>query len=1745
MEKTHDLKVGVAYIRHSHLAKRIFSILLLLALFISSVPLQALAANESTPVSVSCGEISYDVESTAIIGYDLGAGETVDIPVYKVSIPVDTGNIVFSTNSSATHIVNFNYENPVPLTSGQGTIASTTLMNAYKIRVSTDGNLGLGTVFLLDGSSKIEDVLDVTKPISYVEFTTNPSSYVGKFGLVIEFQPAQSVNKTSLKASLDAAIPQTGYYTENDRFNGSDVSKTSFWAGLQTVVSAAQAVYDDENATQPAVDAAAKTLDQADPDSNLSKAIAKLIPTTQVNATELYERLSKLTKTDKGYEMVPYAANSTTNLEQANYPEADWTRMETALTHAQELRDALYNKDGTPTDRNWGPARKGDKPKNAITNEDLAGALTGIYNAYASMRTNSELDAVQTARQLAAKVDQAFPAEAQGNYTDDSWNAFTAAREKAHQLMAQYPNGDSILSGADARSFRLAMARYYSAAYGLTEKGEITVHVTVTDNFGALYPKCALTNSTTALFDEDVTLADGAHSFNDLNSGRFNWSAEGSGNTNIAPLTMVYVNGQLVAGGIPGSEHSKDQYGESTVWGIAPLDSKIRQLRDRDQVTLVRCLSPEGSYYVWGTYATLDTFRDYVQLLRFTTDSAQLNAQEGKPFTVHVERALATFEDYSNTWSATKGKQIVAYGPQNEDDSYPAAPVLTGFYTDENGNADVTLYAAGKYVLTAVDTTAAVRGKTFPNLPGGARMEVTVGTLSSDEMEQQRQSMLRTLDALLARCSKDAMDFQASYYDYDESGKVVQITINPWTVSQEAYATAKTAITEADTLQAMNDALLQAQKVIENAIQRADTANQKAVSQYRSKARVCPTLEEVQAGKVITGDLDNIRNLFSSYYDLTPYQTENLLTANEQAQYNALVDVYGKYNAGELELEQRTTYSIKLEYVGLQPEDMTNPVLLGNSQYVNGSWPIYFQNGTRTEKVAPGEYFNMLSLTKDGTSLNNQDYELYDIQIVGADGESGISNGYPTAWKKPDESYVWFEKQIEINRMPHNDVTIRLFVRSKTANLEGVRSAAASDLAKAYQGYVKSQYSSTNWQELSSAYQTGVNAIQAAKTSEAIQQARETAIAAMAAVKTLKQDSSGSTTVGAYGTVHVIMENTTCPKQPFYGEAGILSTDVALNESDTMMTVILDALDKEGYEWIGTGGSQGNKNDRTITYLASISKDGKTLGEFTGSAKSGWMGTLNNWFTNEGFQSFSVKAKDRNYRLADGDQIHIMYTDDLGADLGGTWGNSDTSLKTLTVSGGTLSPSFASGTLSYVLTPGSGSISMVPVAANKNYQMRIYLNEKSGENWYRQDETIPAKVGDTIYIGVGDYSWPSMNNQGTEAIEYTGTWYTIRVTDSSSADSVIQMIKNIPMVTYSNYKDLADQVALARTAYDGLSADAKAKVTNSDKLTAAEAAVKKFQEIDKVKSMLAALPNSDKATDAQVLAAKNDIEATDKAYRALSDEQKGYITIGDYKNYNALVERLSKLTHTSAGTISKNPNEEAAGEVIGLISAIGTVTKDSGDQIKAARSAYDKLTEAQKKLVGNYNVLTEAEAAFAKLNTGLPFADIKVSDYYCDAVKWAVEQGITNGTTDTTFSPNEGCTRGQMVTFLWRAAGSPEPTGKTNPFTDVKADAYYYKALLWAIENGITMGTTDTTFSPDEICARGQMAAFLYRSAKSPAVTGSTSFTDVETDAYYRDAVAWAFQQGITKGATDTTFAPDETCTRGQMVTFLYRYLAK
>ncbi len=169
------------------------------------------------------------------------------------------------------------------------------------------------------------------------------------------------------------------------------------------------------------------------------------------------------------------------------------------------------------------------------------------------------------------------------------------------------------------------------------------------------------------------------------------------------------------------------------------------------------------------------------------------------------------------------------------------------------------------------------------------------------------------------------------------------------------------------------------------------------------------------------------------------------------------------------------------------------------------------------------------------------------------------------------------------------------------------------------------------------------------------------------------------------------------------------------------------------------------------------------------------------------------------------------------------------------------------------------------------------------------------------------------------------------------------------------------------------------------------------------------------------------------------------------------------------------------------------------------------------------------------------FTDVSSDAYYAAPVDWAVDKGITNGTSATTFSPDATCTRAQVVTFLWRSEGSPKPASAANPFADVKSDSYYYDAVLWAVEQNITKGTSATTFSPDGTCTRAQVVTFLHRTEGNPPAGGANPFADVPTGAYFTDAVLWAVAQNITKGTSNTAFSPNQPCTRAQVVTFLYR----
>ena len=221
-----------------------------------------------------------------------------------------------------------------------------------------------------------------------------------------------------------------------------------------------------------------------------------------------------------------------------------------------------------------------------------------------------------------------------------------------------------------------------------------------------------------------------------------------------------------------------------------------------------------------------------------------------------------------------------------------------------------------------------------------------------------------------------------------------------------------------------------------------------------------------------------------------------------------------------------------------------------------------------------------------------------------------------------------------------------------------------------------------------------------------------------------------------------------------------------------------------------------------------------------------------------------------------------------------------------------------------------------------------------------------------------------------------------------------------------------------------------------------------------------------------------------------------------------------------------------------------TITPDKGYAVANVKIDGKSIGAVKSYTFENVSRTHTIEVIFMKANgnpqTGV-FVDVATGSYYEDAVDWAVENGITKGTDNTHFSPDGICTRAQAATFLWRAAGSPKPETRTMPFTDVPAGSYYYDAVLWAVENGITKGTSNTTFSPNMTCSRAQIVTFLWRSEKSPAAGTANLFVDVKSTVYYADAVLWAVKEDITNGTTNTTFSPDADCTRAQIVTFLWR----
>ena len=406
-----------------------------------------------------------------------------------------------------------------------------------------------------------------------------------------------------------------------------------------------------------------------------------------------------------------------------------------------------------------------------------------------------------------------------------------------------------------------------------------------------------------------------------------------------------------------------------------------------------------------------------------------------------------------------------------------------------------------------------------------------------------------------------------------------------------------------------------------------------------------------------------------------------------------------------------------------------------------------------------------------------------------------------------------------------------------------------------------------------------------------------------------------------------------------------------------------------------------------------------------------------------------------------------------------------------------------------------------------------------------------------------------------------GKLYPVFATDPADYSAVDAAIEKANALNESDYKDFAavkavlDAVVRDKKIVEQSEVDAMAKAIE-DAIAALQYKDADYTKVDEAIAKANALNKDDYKDFSAVEAAINAVvrdksimeqSEVDKMAKAIEDaiaalvkkpSSGGGSSSGGSSSPSYPVTTPSK---TENGTVTVSPRSAEKGDTVTITAKPDsgyqlddlTVTDKNGKELKLTDKGNGKYTftmPASK---------VEINATFVKEVETSPFSDVSTSAYYYEAVKWAQEKGITGGIGNGLFGPNQPCTRAQIVTFLWRAAGSPEPKTMSS-FADVSMDAYYAKAVAWAVENGITTGTGDGKFSPDATCTRAQSVTFLFR-AIGKLVDSKAEFSDVLTDSYYANAVAWAVENGVTNGIGDGLFGPDNSCTRAQIVTFLFR----
>ena len=1640
--------------------------------------------------------------------------------------------------------------------------------------------------------------------------------------LLIEWEKATGkVDKSKLEAALKK-VPTTGYYKDDDRFNGKTVSEKGFWNEMQAVVKAAQDVYVDENAGTDEVDKATKSLDTTDKDSALSKAIADLIPTSQVNPTGLHETLPLYS-----------------DLEEKGYSTDSWAAFYRKRMDAQNLYDSLFTKDAegnvTATEENSStkhPQETVDALVEALK-EAKAGLDTRVHSLLQAV-TDNALAGIS----LYAGYYDTLSAD---DYTSDSWQAYVTARANALNTAKEHGTFTSTMGVSEVGIQADAFNRLRSAYFSLVPKAEtITVRVSLTDELAA--KKATSINKKLNMRTYTRTVNAGTTVADVMTS---TYKNENVWRVNSMSKLMVYVNGTMCfscrAGGI-------DYAGFNEY-------SKFL-LHDGDEVTIVRVEMPgmvNISEDIWPM--ALERVPDQMRYQTLTTDLPQdetngaYKAVVGVPFTL-TATSKAAMPAYMTDDEAkpTAGAYVFRSMIVDDYESVVNAEILTDtkLKTGADGTLTMTVYQPGWQLINVYNLDS--DDAAFVN--GGA-------ILIYAEVDESQADLTKIKNDLRAELKKT--------YENPDYPKEC-FTEADWRTIETLYKTGMDGIDKAADAASAYAAQLTAKSGIEALQTKAAKTNADNLANFRAQMAKFPE----DLSKLDSSAVQLIDQLEAYYNAMTQYQRDEL-SVKEKTRYEAILAARdGLAEGGAKQYTLTVEYDLSAvpedDQQGLRDmiswlqehrvEDGTNgttggtmmaglftyntvdagqtkvnykpvtTVPVGSGVYFcsNPTYATYFQirgarkdnkNGRPLTDESVQTNFpylvpdNDYAITDTGAAwriedhwvkgtnttevphfyVNDNEYELRGITFSGVSEETIEDRSLDTF------DYSDYGTDIKANRilrsfkyftMPYDNVTATVTwvpVGGSESEIAAAKDSAKTALKTALDGYGEDH---NQYKAILDAYNKGLAAIDSAKTVEQVAVARREALKSMAnaandvntgaLIKGWEYDEgeywelTGFDPGPQIGTVTVSVQNYTndgsnaegenkAALEHFYrpeDQYWLERKNYPLGQNDTMMTVLLRALTEKKCTWLGTGGNGDEKYDFDITYLSTITDGDYSLAEFTGGQQSGWMGTLNDWFTNEGFANFSVK----NGKLADGDIISIKYTSvGLGEDVGGTWSNSDTTLKSLTFDGDgnprlttTFEPGKRGGTYTYtlVIDGDSSNLTVTPTAANKNFLVKTFLNEKvtsntEGSSFYKRTESIPVVAGDTIYIGCGIKGWPTMNNQAGNT-QSNGTWYVVRVISASGSYKVVEdQLKQLPQadtIDFTNYEKYEKQIAAAEAAYKQLQSDQQAKV-NKDAVENLEKLLEKVQSYRKLKEFKATVKSLPRPAEATL----DDVEEIRSAQRTYEEIKKNSdlyesLSVAETRKMDGLIEAADTLIWNDA---------------VEKINAIGTVTINSGDAINAAKAAVSRLSADQLKTFPQelldklaeaeriYHLLTEgsdtpvlpvtpSKPKDDKPTTGSSFTDVPAGSWYEEAVNYVHEKGLMNGTSSNAFSPNANTTRGMIVTILARVEG-----------VNTNGTPWYAAGQKWAMDNGISDGT-----NMPGVITREQLATILYRNAKQKGYDVSksaalTAFSDADkVSGYAAEAMQWAVAEGLLQGSNGK-LNPQGSATRAQVATILMRFMEK